>query len=124
MKILGIAGVVVAGLISPILTDIGTVIWLGIISPYVDATGNYWLFTVAPVVFDVMVLQCLVLWKAYKANLMRTAAIYLGVYAAMEVFWLNRIFNPSADIATYVLIILVVGAAVIAAFNHFFWRAK
>ena len=118
-----LAAVIVVALLSTVLTDAATVGLLGALRSLVDVNVNYWIIVLAPVVAVVVAVQALALWRVYRTRPVHHAAVYLAVFAAAEIVWLNIMLNPAGDIIRYVVTILGIGTLVMTLFVRFAWRA-
>ncbi len=115
------AAVVLVGVLGVLPTELVSIAWLTRLQANVEVTANLFVL-VSPVIAVVIALQALILSRLYRARPLRLAAVYLGVYALTYAAWLTRLFNPPADVARYVVVILIVGSLVMALFARFAWR--
>ena len=117
-----VAAVVFVAIVSVLPTEIASIAWIGVLQDHADVTANLFVLVSAPAVAVMIALQALVLSRVYGRQPLRNAAVFLVVHAATYAFWLSRIFNPPADIASYAAVILVMGGIVMALFARFVWR--
>ena len=124
MTALKTALVALVAIISVPVTELSMAMWLPRGAALFDATQtiNLWLFCILPVGLVVVSLQALALWRIYRPNPLRYGLIYGCVVVPFHTFFLNRFFNPPADIAMYVLTDVVVMAVVFGGFNALFWK--
>ena len=116
------AAVGLVGVLGVLPTEVLSIAWLTLLQEHVEVTANLFVLVPAPVVAVMIALQALILSRLYRARPLRLAAVYLGVYALTYAAWLTRLFNPPADVARYVVVILIVGSLVMALFARFAWR--
>ena len=114
--------VVIIALLSPVLTDVFTMLWLTLSASWFDAADAHWLGVAVPVIADVLILQALVLWTVYRRDPWRIGALYLAVFCFAQALYLTSFHYPLGDIARYLLIIVMLGVVVIALFRRFAWR--
>ena len=112
----------VVALLGVLPTEVLSIVWLTLLQDHVEVTANLFVLVPAPVVAVMVAVQALVLSRVYRTRPLLFAAVYLGVYALAYAFWLSRLFNPPGDIARYAVVILIVGALVMALFGRFVWR--
>ena len=115
------AAVVLVGVLGVVPTELVSIAWLTRLQANVEVTANLFVL-VSPVIAAMIALQALILSRVYRARPVRLAAVFLGVYALTYAAFLTRLFNPPADVASYVGVILVVGPVVMALFTRFVWR--
>ena len=120
----GIALVAALALLAVIPTELVSIAWIGVLQRHVEVTANLFILIPAPIVAAVIAIQALALARVYRARPLLLASVHLGVFAAAYAFWLSRLFNPPADIARYVVVILLVGSAVFGLAWHFVWRRQ
>ena len=119
---LKLTAVAVVALLGVLPTEVLSIAWLMRLQDHVEVTANLFVLVPAPVVAVMVAVQALVLSRVYRTRPLLFAAVYLGVYALAYAFWLSRLFNPPGDIARYAVVILIVGALVMALFARFVWR--
>jgi len=112
---------VLAGMISAPLMDIGSIVWMNLLPADLDLTANYFLMVVLPVALIVHFVAALVLWKAFEPAPKPAAATYLGTHIATQIFWLANFGNPVTDIAAFSVVLLASGSGVLYVFNRYFW---
>ena len=117
-----VAAVVGMAIVSVLPTEVLSIVWLTRLQDHFDVTANLFVLVPAPVVAVLIALQAFVLGRAYRPRPLLHSAVFLVVHAATYAFWLSRLYNPPADIASYAGVILVVGAIVLALFARFVWR--
>ena len=122
MTALKTALVILVALICVPLAEAGMIIWLGLSDELFDVTGNIWLLCILPVVFLLVTLQTLALWRIYRQNPLRYGLIYAILYPSAHAFLLSQFFNPPADIAMYALTDVALAAIVIGGCYHWFWK--
>jgi hypothetical protein len=119
-----LVAVIVVAILCTVLTDVLGIVWLAVMREHFDLTGNYWLLVAVPAVAVVVALQALVLWRIYRIRPLYHGGIFLAVYSVAEVLYLTVMQNPTADIARYLAIILVVGGIVLSLFMRFAWQPR
>lgn len=112
---------VVAGLLSAPLLDIGSVLWMRLMPMSLDLTANYILMVVLPVVLVLHFSMALILWKAFEPAPFPGSATYLGTHAAAQAFMLALLNNPPMDIVEVVLTLLASGTIILYVFDRYFW---
>ena len=116
------AAVVGVAIVSVLPTEVLSIVWLTRLRDHFDVTANLFVLVPAPVIAVMIALQARVLARAYRPRPLVHSAIFLVVHAATYAYWLSRLYNPPADIASYAGVILVVGAIVMTLFARFVWR--
>ena len=116
------AAVVGVAIVSVLPTEVLSIVWLTRLRDHFDVTANLFVLVPAPVIAVMIALQARVLARAYRPRPLVHSAIFLVVHAATYAYWLSRLYNPPADIASYAGVILVVGAIVMVLFARFVWR--
>ncbi len=119
VKVATIALVAVFGVLP---TEVLGILLLTLLSDHFDVTTHLFFLIAAPAVAIMATLQAFALSRIYRARPMLLSAVYLGVYAATYAFWLSRLFNPPADLASYAAVVLIAGGVVMALFARFAWR--
>ena len=112
---------VLAGLLSAVLMDLGSVAWMQILPPRFDLTANYFIMVVLPVALVLYFVVALVFWKAFEPSPGVSAVVYLGTHLVAQAALLNYFFNPLSDILFYLLILLGSGSLVLFVFRRYFW---
>ncbi|MGD8417783.1 MAG: hypothetical protein PVH91_12050 [Pseudomonadales bacterium] len=112
---------VVAGLLSAPLLDIGSVVWMRLMPMSLDLTANYILMVVLPVVLILHFSMALILWKAFEPAPFPGSAVYLGTHAASQTLMLTLLNNAPMDIVEVVLTLLASGTLILYVFNRYFW---
>jgi len=110
-----------AGLLSAPLLEIASIIWMQIMPQSADLTANYFPTVVLPVALLLHFIMALVLWKAFEPAPKSGGATYLGCHVVTQIIMLNYFHNPAADIAMFVLMLLISGGLVLFVFNRYFW---
>lgn len=119
-----IALVVLAAILSVVFSEVGLFIWLRASSRWMDITGSFFLRGVLPVELIVVTLQTLALWKIYRSAPLRYGLIYGGTYALLHCVFLQRLNNPPADLARYLVTDLGAAALIIGGCWLLFWRHR
>lgn len=114
---------ILAGLISAPLMDLGSVAWMQTMPAALDLTANYFLMVVLPVALILHFAMAVLLWKAFEPSPGPSSAAYLGAHATAQAVLLNVLLNPIQDILVYLLVILASGSLVLFVFNRYFWCA-
>ncbi len=117
-----IAVIAVMAVLAVLPTEILSIIWMSLLQQLAEVTANLFVLIPVPIVAAMVAVQALVLARVYRPQPLLLSAVYLVVFAAAYAFWLSRLFNPPADIARYVLVILVVGCIVFGFVWRFIWR--
>ena len=117
-----VAAVALVAIVSVLPTEIASIAWIGALQNQADVTANLFVLVSAPAIAAMIALQALVLSRVYGRQPLRNAAVFLAVHAATYVYWLSRLYNPPADLASYAAVILVTGGIVMALFARFVWR--
>lgn len=117
-----IALVVLAAVLSVVLSEAGLMGWLIMSGSWLDVTGSLWLLGILPVVLAVVVLQTLALWRIYRGAPLRFGLIYGAIFAVLHGLGLNAMSNPASVIALYVLNDLALTGLVIGGCHLLFWR--
>ena len=112
---------VVAGLLSAVLMDLGSIGWMRLMPPGLDLTANYFLMVVLPVALVLHFAMALLLWKAFEPSPGSSSVVYLGTHLVAQAALLKVFLNPLNDILIYLLVILASGAVVLFVFNRYFW---
>ena len=112
---------VLAGLLSAPLMDLGSVAWMQMLPPTLDLTANYFAMVVLPVAMILHFAVALLFWKAFEPSPGKGSVVYLGTHLAAQAAWLSMFLNPIADILVYDLVLLGTGSAVLFVFNRYFW---
>ena len=114
--------VAVAAIISVPIAEVGLMTWLGLSDGLLDVTGSLWPRGILPVLFLVVTLQTLALWRIYRQNPLRYGLIYGSVFPLLHGFFLGQYFNPAADVAMYALTEAALPAIVIGGCHFLFWK--
>lgn len=117
-----IALVVLAAVLSVVLSEAGLIGWLLMSGRWLDVTGSLWLLGILPVVLVVVVLQTLALWRIYRAAPLRFGLIYGVAFAVLHGLALSAMGNPASVVTLYVLNDLALAALVIGGCHLLFWR--
>lgn len=117
-----IAVVVAVAVLGVLPTELLSIIWIGLLQSHAEVTASLFMLVPTPIVAGMVAIQALLLARIYRPSPLLLPAIYIGVFAAVYAFWLSRLFNPPADIARYVLVILLVGSAVFGIIGRVYWR--
>lgn len=112
---------ILAGLLSAPLMELGGIAWLALLPAGLDLTANYFVMTVLPVALILYFLMALLLWKAFEPAPRSGIATYLAAHLTAQALLLNSIGNPPADIAFYALSLLVAGGLIFVVFERYFW---
>ncbi len=112
---------ILMGVLSAPLTEILSMAWLQLLPGTADLTANYFTAVVLPVVLFVHFVMALVLWKAFEPAPISGGAAYLGAHLISQGLLLNMFFNPPADIAAFLALVLASGCLMIFVFNRYFW---
>jgi len=112
---------VVMGLLSAPLMEIISMICMHLLPASFDLTANYFTAVVLPMALFLHFLMALILWKAFEPAPRSGGAVYVGAHMAAQAVMLNSFFNPPADIALFLTIILGSGTLMIFVFNRYFW---
>ena len=112
---------ILMGVLSAPLADLLSIVWLQILPSSVDLTASYFTAVVLPVVLLLHFSMALILWKAFEPAPIPGGAAYLGAHLVSQGLMLNMFFNPPADIAAYLAIVLASGCLMIFVFNRYFW---
>jgi hypothetical protein len=96
-------------------------LWMKLLPVSVDLTANYFSAVVLPMALCLHFLMALVLWKAFEPAPRTGGAIYVGAHMVAQGLMLNAFFNPPADIALFLGILLASGSLMIFVFNRYFW---
>lgn len=115
--------VLFAAVLSVGLTEVFGAMILSMAPLDLDLTGNLYLSVVIPAVLFTQVLMAFIFWKAFEANPIRNAFIYVIAHAVFQAIELTSFFNPAADVLAYVIIICSSGLLVTTVFNRYFWCA-
>lgn len=118
----GVAVIVAVAVLGVLPTEILSIIWIAVLQRYAEVTAHLFVLVSAPIVAGMVAIQAFMLARIYRPLPILLPAVYLGVFAAAYAFWLSRLFNPPADIARYVLVILLVGSVVLGLVGRFAWR--
>lgn len=110
-----------AGLLSAPLMDLGSVAWMQMMPPSIDLTANYFAMVVLPVALILHFTVALVCWKAFEPSPLAGSVVYLGTHLVAQALMLNLLLNPLADILVYDLILLGTGSTILFVFNRYFW---
>lgn len=121
MGALRVSLVILAGLLSAPLTDLLGIYWMSLAPGDLDLTGSYFLSVVTPAVLFLHLSMALLLWALFSREPTRNPIAYVAAHAIAQAAMLNALDNPSADIAIYVTIILLSGAAVMGSFRYYLW---
>ena len=116
-----IVGVVIAGLISVILTEVIAVTWMTMAPASIDLVGNFFLLTVLPSITIVVLIAALALGKLFATDPVRLGSIYTGVYLIAQAFGLSQMGNPPVNLTYYAAIVLCVCGTVLGLFHRFAW---
>ena len=119
-----IAVIALTALLGVVPTEVLGIIWITLLQGQVEVTANLFILVPMPVVAAMIALHAFALSGIYRPRLLPFAALYLGVYAAGYAFFLSQLFNPPADIARYVVIVLVAGAVIFSLFWRLSWRHR
>lgn len=110
-----------AGLLSAPLMDLGSVAWMQMMPPSIDLTANYFAMVVLPVALILHFAVALICWKAFEPSPLAGSVVYLGTHLVAQALMLNLLLNPLADILVYDLILLGTGSTILFVFNRYFW---
>ena len=121
MNALRIALTILAGLISAVLTEFLSMMILDVAPLRLDLTGHFFVSVLIPVTLGVHLTMALVFWKAFEPNPLRNPLIFIAAYAAFQAAELSTFGNPVADVARYVITIVVTGLLVSTVFRRYFW---
>ncbi len=110
-----------AGLVSAVLTEVGTGAWLAMAPADMDLTGNLFFAVVLPVVLVVHALMAVIFWKAFEPNPTRNPSIFVAAHLIFQMVELSNFGNPTGDLLAYATVILVSGVAVMGVFNRYIW---
>lgn len=112
---------ILAGLLSAPLMEFASMAWMKIMPQSADLTANYFPAVVLPVALLLHFVVALALWKAFEPAPKSGGAVYLGCHVVAQALLLNSFHNPMADIAMFVLMLLISGTLVLFIFNRYFW---
>ena len=118
------AVLILMGALSAPLMEILSIIWLQILPANADLTASYFSAVVLPMALFLHFTMALVLWKAFEPAPVRGGAVYLGAHLITQGLMLNAFFNPPADIAAFLGILLASGCLMIFVFDRYFWCPK
>lgn len=121
MNIVRITLVILAGAIGVVLTEVFTMTILNVAPLDLDLTSNLFVSVVTPAVLMVHLLLSLIFWKAFEPEPMRSSMIFIASHAGLQAYELFTFNNPPADVAAYVIIIVLSGLAVTWVFRRYFW---
>lgn len=113
MPFVSILLLILAGLVSTVLTDVLAVTLMSAWPADIDATGNYFLYNVLPASIVVGVLVGLVFGRVMRRVSFAVGLVYVGVYVASQFALLSELLNPMADRLNYLAISLAVSLLVI-----------
>ena len=117
-----IALVLLAAILSVLLSEASLIAWLVLSGGWMDVTGSLWLRGVAPAVLVVVALQTAALWRVYRSAPLRFGLMYGAAYPLLHALALNAMGNPAADVARFLLTDLVAVALIIGGCWFLFWR--
>lgn len=112
---------IIAGLLSAVLMDLLSVVWMQAAPARLDLTAHYFLMVVLPVALVLYFTVAVVFWKAFEPSPLIGSVVYLGTHLAAQALMLNYFYNPIADIVVYEVILLAAGSTVLFVFNRYFW---
>jgi len=112
---------ILAGILSAPLMDLGSVAWMRILPAGFDLTANYFLMVVLPVALVLHFAVALLLWKAFEPSPGVSGIVYVGTHLTAQAVMLTLFLNPIHDILIYLLVILASGTVVLFVFNRYFW---
>ncbi len=112
---------VVAGLVSAPLMEVGSLVWMDAAPIYLDLTANYFVMVVLPVALLVHFSMALICWKAFEPITPRGAPVYLGTHLAAQAAMLSVLGNPLMDILPFLITLLVSGSLILFVFTRYFW---
>ena len=96
-------------------------VWMQIMPTSADLTANYFAVVVLPTALFLHFVMALLLWKAFEPAPRSGGAVYLGCHIVTQALMLNYFQNPAADIAMFVLTLLISGSLMLFVFNRYFW---
>ena len=114
--------IAVVALLGVFLTEFVSIAWITLLQNHADVTANLFILIPAPVVALMVAIQAVMLARVYRTRPLMLVCVYLGVFAALYALWLDLLFNPPADIARYVLTILIAGSIAFGLVWRFVWR--
>ena len=113
MPVVSILLLILAGLLSVVLTDAVAVTLMTSWPASVDATGNYFLYNVLPATIMVGVIIGLIFGRIMRRESFAIGLVYVGVYIAGQFALLTELQNPMNDRLSYLMIALPVALLVL-----------
>lgn len=109
------------GVLSAPLMEVLSMLWLKLLPANADLTASYFTAVVLPVALFLHFAMALILWKAFEPEPIKGGVIYLGAHVITQGLMLNTFFNPPADIAAFLAVLLASGSLMVFVFNRYFW---
>ena len=115
------AVLILMGVLSAPLMEVLSMLWLKLMPTSADLTASYFTAVVLPVALLLHFAMALILWKAFEPAPIPGGAAYLAAHLIAQGLMLRVFFNPTADIAAFLAVLLASGCLMIFVFNRYFW---
>jgi hypothetical protein len=112
---------ILMGVLSAPLMELLSMLWLKLMPTSADLTANYFTAVALPVALFLHFAMALILWKAFEPAPIPSGAAYLTAHLIAQGILLKVFFNPAADIAAFLAVLLASGCLMIFVFNRYFW---
>ena len=112
---------ILAGLLSAPLMEVGSVVWMRILPGAMDLTASYFAMVVLPVALVLHFLSALLLWKAFEPAPKKGGTIYLTTHIVTQATVLSLSGNPVMDVLSFCVVLLLSGSLMLFVFNRYFW---
>ena len=114
--------ILLAAALSVVLSEIVLFSWLNASASFLDVTGNFWLYGMAPATFLVISLQAFVLQRIHRAAPLRHGLTYAIAYPSLHLLILNAFGNPAGDLIIYLIIDGGLAVLILTACHRLFWK--